>query len=290
MIDTISQTTTDSLSFYLKREVVQEPDSFRIGFSQYEYFPTDSNRLLFDPKSIDAVIAQPVNPQGFAGDLLPFSTDLRSILFLLLLASFAITAVLVSTVGPSLVTNYMNLIVNRNRNRSAFKSQITTAEAWSEVFIVFQTFLIITISIFYFVSIQTRVSASVFDNLKIFFGIFFAISLLVIGKYMVYKILTSIFKEFGLGEWPTMYMRYIEILGLLLFLPTVFFLFLPEFQQTILLLQIVIFFTTKILSFVSLLNIFVKNSVGLLYYFLYLCAIEIAPYFLIYKGVASIFM
>ena len=290
MIDTIPQTATNTLSLYLQRNVIQKTDSLQIGFSQYEYLPTETGGLFFDSKNIFPVFSESIQIQEFAGDLLPFSSDIRSILFILLLLCFVIVAILAGSVGGLLMTNYRNLIVNRNRNRSAFKSQITVFEVWSEVFMVFQTILVGTISIFYVILWREQANSLFLDNAKIFLGIFLAISAFIAFKYVIYKIVSSTFKEFGLNDWATMYMRYLEILGLLLFLPTVFLLFLPEYQQEILILQIVIFFTTKTVSFISLLNIFVKNKTGILYYFLYLCAIEIAPYFLIYRGVTSMFM
>ena len=49
-----------------------------------------------------------------------------------------------------------------------------------------------------------------------------------------------------------------------------------------------LFFINRLLVIISVLNIFVKNKIGAVYFFSYLCGTEIAPYLLFYKGVVSI--
>lgn len=105
---------------------------------------------------------------------------------------------------------------------------------------------------------------------------------------MVYRIIGYIFPEWGLEEWTEKYFRVVELVGVLIFIPAMFFVFVPEYAKTALFLLIIIFFIIMMVVFWNLLNVFAKNKVGLLNYFLYLCAIEIVPFFLIYKGVVSL--
>jgi hypothetical protein len=39
---------------------------------------------------------------------------------------------------------------------------------------------------------------------------------------------------------------------------------------------------------IAVLDIFVKNKIGFLYFIVYLCGIEIMPYFLLYSGLISL--
>jgi hypothetical protein len=77
----------------------------------------------------------------------------------------------------------------------------------------------------------------------------------------------------------------LEILGLILFFPTILYVYLPEIRDAIQILIIIIFISSRLIVLIELLNIFVKNKVGGFYFFAYLCGTEIAPYLIYYKGV-----
>jgi hypothetical protein len=126
---------------------------------------------------------------------------------------------------------------------------------------------------------------SLMEMMLLFLATFLGILLFLAIKYLVYRLIDYIFIEWRLGEWTGKYFRIVELLGVLIFVPAMFFVFVPEFSKVVLFLLIIIFFIIMCVVFWNLLNVFAKNNVGLLNYFLYLCAIEIVPFFLIYKGV-----
>ncbi len=285
MFDTIPEISIDSVSLYLKKDVIaQQSDSIRVGFSSFEHVPTDSTRLFFDiDTTIVATSAENIL-QGFSGIILPFSQTIQSIFFLLFVFCFVILAFWFNQEGPTLAANFRNIFSGGVRNRTIFKEEITTTGVWSEVFLISQTILISTIIFFTYLWDKGISDLSLKNTVFVFLAIFFGVLLLIVIKYLVYKLTDYIFVEWGIGGWTEKYFRIVELSGILIFIPALFFVFVPEYGRIALFSLIIVFFIILAVVFWNLLNIFAKNKVGLLNYFLYLCAIEIIPFFLIYKG------
>jgi len=279
VFDTIPQIPADSVSL---------SDSIRVGFSSFEYIPTDSTRIFFDIDTTAVTALSGQMMQGFSGTLLPFSQTIQSIFFLFFSSCFVILAFWFNKEGPTLAANFRNIFSGGVRRRAIFKEEITTTGVWSEFFLIFQTILILAIILFVFLWDKGISGLSAKNMIFLFLAIFFGILLFISVKYLVYRIIGYIFPEWGLEEWTEKYFRVVELVGVLIFIPAMFFVFVPEYAKTALFLLIIIFFIIMMVVFWNLLNVFAKNKVGLLNYFLYLCAIEIVPFFLIYKGVVSL--
>lgn len=265
--------------------VGQLSDSIRVGFSSFEYIPTDNTRLFFDVDTSAVTISSGQLLEGFSGAMLPFSQTVQSIFFLFFAFCFVIVAFWFNREGPTLAANFRNIFSGGMRKRTIFKEEITATGIWSEFFLIFQTILILTVVVFTFFWDKGISGLSVKNMVLVFLTVFLGILLFLSVKYMVYKLIGYIFTEWGLGEWTEKYFRVVELMGTLIFIPAMFFVFVPEYAKIALFLLIIIFFIIMMVVFWNLLNVFAKNKVGLLNYFLYLCAIEIVPFFLVYKGV-----
>ena len=73
-----------------------------------------------------------------------------------------------------------------------------------------------------------------------------------------------------------------------MFIPALFYIFTPQYRIISIAVLILLFIISRIGLIWEALSIFVKNRIGFLYFIVYLCAVEIAPYFLLYKGALSI--
>jgi hypothetical protein len=266
----------------------QSSDSIRVGFLSFEYIPTDNTGLFFNVDSSTFSISSGQIPEGFSGVLLPFSQTVQSVFFLFFAFCFVIVAFWFNREGPTLAANYRNIFSGGVRRRTIFKEEITTAGIWSEFFLIFQTILILTIVFFTFFWDKGISDLSVKNKVLVFLAAFLGILLFLSIKYLVYKLIGYVFTEWGMGEWTEKYFRVVELMGVFVFIPAMFFVFVPEYAKIALFLLIIIFFIIMMVVFWNLLNVFAKNKVGLLNYFLYLCAIEIVPFFLLYKGVVSL--
>jgi hypothetical protein len=102
---------------------------------------------------------------------------------------------------------------------------------------------------------------------------------------MGYRLIGAFFLQSEMKNWIIYYSRMMEILGVIFFLPAVFYVYLHEIGNIILISLILLFFISRLLIYIELLNIFVKNKISPFYFFIYLCGTEIAPYLLLYKVV-----
>lgn len=280
-----SDTITNTLPFYLKADVEQViPETLQMSFGKYDFFSTDSTRLFFDFNESSGQYIPQLLP-GSIGVELPFSVWISSLFFLLFLFSLMILAFVFRWEATALKSNFKSLLLFGKYTTSVHKSQVTKTEAWSELYLLFQTVLVLTILIFTWLwsnglSIMTSGGQSL-----VFIGIFALIALLIYFKTLIYKLIGAFFLQDEMKSWTTYYLRVMELLGLLFFLPVIFYIYLHEVGNIILICLIVLFFISRIVIYIELLDIFVKNKINAFYFFVYLCGIEIAPYLLLYKTV-----
>ncbi|MDR2816788.1 MAG: DUF4271 domain-containing protein [Proteiniphilum sp.] len=277
-----SDTIRDTLPYYLRAEVEQAvPESWQMSFGQYDLYPTDSIRIFFDFEKL----SMPLTPTGSLGAAMPFSPWIHSVFFLLFLFSFMLFAFIFQCEGTSLKGNFKSTFALGKHTPSVHKSQVTKIEAWGEFYLLFQAILIFSILLF------SRLWSNGFSTFSIgvqslgFMGIFAALSLLISLKIMGYRLIGAFFLQNEMKSWATYYSRMMELLGIVFFLPAVFYVFLHEVRNIIVIALVILFFISRIVIYIELLNIFVKNKISPFYFFIYLCGTEIAPYLLLYKGV-----
>lgn len=289
VFDTIPEIAPDTLSLYLKRATIDsQPDSFRVGFSRIDYLTTDSTNLFFKTDTTAATVSQELLTQEFLGTPLPYSQTIQSIFFLLFVLCFAVLAFWLNREGMTLAANFKNIFSGGVRTRSAFKQQITTSGIWSEVFLILQTSLIISMVAFTY-SWKYGLAEYPLQSVALIFGsIFLAVLLLILLKYVIYRLIHYVFNDFGMDEWSGRYITVVELSGLIIFIPSLFFVFVPEYAEVSLFVLAALAIIIVLVVFWNLFQIFHKNKIGLLYYFLYLCAVEILPFLLLYKGAISL--
>ncbi|WP_294081394.1 DUF4271 domain-containing protein [Proteiniphilum sp. UBA5384] len=279
-------TTQDLIPYYLKVEVEQaNPDSLQMNFGHYDFLATDSGRLFFDfEKSILPVHSLST---GSVGTAMPFSIWIDSIFFLLFLLSFVFLAFVFKWEGAALKGNLKNVISPGKNAFSTHKSQVTKTEVWGEFYLLFQSVLIF--SIFIFSSLWSNGLSSYSHGMQLiaFMGTLMGLGLWVFMKVLGYRLIGAFFLKNEMKGWTIYYSRMMEILGIVFFLPVVFYVFLHEVRNIIFVGLLVLFFISRLVIYIELLNIFVKNKIGPFYFFVYLCGTEIAPYLLLYKGLLS---
>lgn len=281
----VSDTIHDVSPYYLRAEVENAiPNSHKLVFGDYSFFHKDSTQLFFD-FSQEKLVAQNGMPVGNLGVELPFSTWVHSSIFLLFLISFIVFVFVFLREGTALKGNFKTLFTFGKAITSFRKSQVTKMEAWGEFFLLVQTVLVFSILLYSGLWNNGLSHFTAVDQLLIFIGIFVAISLLIFSKIIGYKLISFFFLRNHLNTWTGHYVRMMEILGILFFLPAIFYVYLLEIREIVLVAIIVLFLMSRIVIYVELLNIFVKNKINPFYFFVYLCGTEIAPYFLLYKGV-----
>ena len=284
----ITDTIHASHPLFIKVDEMQvKPDSLQMNFGGYAFLPTERSSLFFDVDSTVTTINQ-MAPTGFAGTALPFSPWVSSVIFLLILLCFMLFAFIFHREGVTLTANFKQIYTFGKRTVILRKEQVTITEAWGEFFMVVQTILIVSLLLFTYLWDKGLSSLSPRGLTVSFLFIFLGFSTLVSLKFLMYKTIGSFFLRSDMKNWISQYSRLFEMLGIVLFLPVIFYIYLHEFRNIISIIFIILFFISRLVIVMELLNIFVKNKVGSFYFFAYLCGTEIAPYLLFYKGVLLI--
>lgn len=258
-----------------------------MNFGGYEYLPTDKSHLFFDPDSV-VTTTNPLFPSGIEGVTMPYSPWVSSGIFLLILLSFVLFAFIFHKEGNAFTVNFKQIFTFGKRTALLRKEQVTITEAWGEFSMIVQTILVLSVLLFTYLWDKGLSTRSFTDLTLYFLFIFIGFSFLVSLKILMYKTIGTFFLREDMKNWITQYSRLVELLGIVLFLPAVFYIYLPEFRSVISIMVVLLFFISRLVIVFELLNIFVKNKVGLFYFFAYLCGTEIAPYLLFYKGVLSV--
>ena len=118
---------------------------------------------------------------------------------------------------------------------------------------------------------------------------------LLISGYLLYKwigyklIATIFFNRASYEQWIENWMSVIALHAMFIFFPALLLFYVPAFYDFNLYLLVLWFFVIKLLVTYKSYIIFFNSLTHLHYFFLYLCAHEIVPLFLLYKGILSTF-
>lgn len=279
-----SETIKDSLSIYLRNEEINpKSDSIRWSFGQFEYLSTTNNGIMFN----DSVIENSYSliSKGIEGTLHAFPMQVGSAFFIIFLLCFVVFAFLFSRERTALIGNFNTIISLRSRPAVTYKEQVAVSEVWGEFFMIFQTILLFSIILFTFFWGDYLSLLTIRSIIVSFLLILLLLSLLVCLKFLVYKSISAFFLHNDIKNWINRYFRLLEFVGVILFLPTIIYVYIPEIRDLMQLVIVVVIITSRFIVAIELFHIFVKNKVGGFYFFAYLCGTEIAPYLIYYKGV-----
>ena len=272
VIDTISNTLTGS-------------DSFLFRFSPFQVVPNDSLGLFFKPEEMVSYISVDA---GYAGIPRTFPPYESSIFFLFFVFCFLLFSLFYRSERKTLFADFKNLLGFRKRATSVYKEQVTVREIWAEMFLLFQTLLIF--SMVYFVLFWDRGIVDMLPGNRnlLFLCVFLTLGAFVFFRYVIYSFLGVVFFPLKIKNWLGKYLQIVELVGILSFFPAFFYIFLPEIASFAFVLLLVIFFMSRLGIMIAVFDIFVKNKIGFFYFIVYLCGIEILPYFLLYSGLISL--
>ena len=117
-----------------------------------------------------------------------------------------------------------------------------------------------------------------------FIQIFTALSFLILSKYLIEKIVATSFDIEDISEQYNMFkVSYRNYIALLLLPITIILYYNPKPELVVLQVIIGIVLFSNFIVFIKSIKIFQKIIIGKLFYFiLYLCTLEIAPYYYMY--------
>ncbi|MCK5401846.1 MAG: DUF4271 domain-containing protein [Flavobacteriaceae bacterium] len=143
--------------------------------------------------------------------------------------------------------------------------------------------LIISLSLFYFIWHNTFFDSIAFD-LILFFKLFVGIGSLILIKVLIERLIGSLFEiDTLIDSYVFQKTNYKNYIGLILLPINILLIFAIEPSKTILYVVIALMFFINLIGFVTSFKMHQKLILNNLFYFiLYLCALEIAPYIILY--------
>ncbi len=218
---------------------------------------------------------------------LPYSLQMDNYITTLLLCCFLVTAYILSRSSKFLLKLVKDFILHRERD-SIFDTS-TAADMRYLLLLVIQTCVLLGIILFnYFNETvpELRLQVGTATLLGIYIG---GCLLYIFLKWLLYSFLGWIFFDKNrISIWSESYFTLLYYLGFILFPFTLSVVYLNINLQTMVLISIILLILIKILIFYKWLNLFCKNLYGGLFLFLYFCALEIVPFFVMYRGLIQL--
>jgi len=204
--------------------------------------------------------------------------------FILFFICFFIIVSIINNRNRFLLSMFSGLFRNKDRHNMFYET--VANENLNKLFLSLQTVLLISI-IFYCYAIHENFLPVNLTQMFIFLGkISWLLTVFFLYKFLTYFILGNIFfkKETTL-QWNDDFLSILSLNGIFLFLP-VLILFYVESAFYI----CMYFFTFYLILnlffiFYKIYTLFFQGKRLLLYFILYLCAQEIMPLYLVYRGI-----
>ncbi|MHA7056569.1 DUF4271 domain-containing protein [Aquimarina sp. M1] len=205
------------------------------------------------------------------------STDWVTIVIMVCFALLA-TAKLINSVRFSEFVTLFNtnkyVVLNQKGNK--------LSTIFNGILILMQ---ILSVSLFMYVCIDILEWKSQIVNMNLYFKIASLYLFVIICKILVEKIISTIFSiEILIEDYLFYKISYRNFLGLILLPLNLIFIYTAKPSKIVIIILIILLL---ILNLIVLLSVYKKNENiilnNLFYFILYLCALEIAPYFMLYK-------
>lgn len=294
--------TTDTLTPILSDSNRIISDSLQVAHPEwYLHYKKDS--VKFTPQYTESLsayysapIANPLTdykeaalviPEGFEGIQKNENPSQNDGIFLILLCCFILVATSFRR-GIKLFSQPFSISKN-NRNLTEMADSSTIIESRLRFILLAQTFAMEGIAFTFLIHYLKPELTYIGYSKEILCTTVLAI-LYYNLQQSAYRILGSIFTEPGVTkQWIDNHASINLLLGIVLF-PVIFcMIYLSGFLNIGLLLVTISYILSRIIFIYKGIKIFLRDVYGILYFILYLCALEIIPLFLIYKGMILIY-
>lgn len=253
-------------------------------FMSHQFLSLDSTNVFYDVTAF--------NVESFFSGLpvmvRSFMDQHGSFVFLIFTICFVLSSIILNNSRKTLFNNFSHIFSISNQNYKMYKEQITTSEVWGHIFFLLQTAIIYSILFFAITLNQSSLSLNSYEYLLLFTLINVGVLFFIFMKFFVYKMLMAIFSNTQSNNLIDDYLSVVYQTGIFSFFPIFLFIYIEEVKMYALILIIIIFIFGRLIIFIKTHSFFNKSHIGFLYFFVYLCGVEIMPYFLVYKAIILI--
>ena len=275
----------DSVPFFLQKEVVASIDTIpKNEFLSYQFLPLDSSKLLYNVEAFNHEVVY----TGLHAVVRSFMEQYGSLVFLVFALFFIISSFIYRSSGRTLFNNFGYIFTLGNRNKNLYNEQITTSDVWGHVFLVFQTIVFYSILFFALTLQHSELFLQETEYLFLFGQIMVAIFIFMFLRYVVYRVIGAVFFDERTNGLLDTYLWVVYLTGILSFIPLLLYIYIPEIKLSALIVMFAIFIIGRFTVFIKGYALFNKSHIGVLYYFVYLCGVEVMPYLIVYKAISFI--
>ena len=271
--------TKDSIPYNPFSESSIRPDFYNNALEE--------NDLTVYADSIASVESKEAEEVRYTGDKLPFTLSASDGLLIFFFLCFAVFTRIYKESFLYLREDLLHLF--SFKERSINYKEITTKEVWFSYFLVSQTVALLAI-ILYDIFVEYVPNGDTIPPLLLIV-VFAVLLFLFIGlKYLWYKVFGYVF---DVGKTMQLIMQtgtsIFEILGIVLFIPTLLLIYLEYWHLYIIYSIIILFLIAQIIFFIKVVVYFVREKFSFLFLIAYLCTVEIIPYFILGMGLIYLY-
>ena len=244
-------------------------------------FETQCHRPVTDPLT-DFKETSITIPIGFEATPRPHTPVHNSSIALLLITGFLLIAIFYHRGIKYLIQAFSN--ITEVKDRHSIFTNITVNETQLRFALLFQTFITEGIALFFLINNFWEIQSENSLSLAIIFCCLSAAVFYWIQMF-IYHLLGFVFSD------PARTRQCVEsfssvnsLLGLVLFPVVLCMIYIPACTSTMLLITGICYILSRIIFIYKGIKIFLSDIYGLVYIILYLCAVEIVPLLLFYKG------
>lgn len=276
------QNVPDSIPLFLKKEIVSNIDSVESNpFLSFQFLPIDESKMFYDVDSF--------NFNQIYSNLISTSRliihQYSDYVFLILTILFLFSSVLLKNANY-LSKNRLNIFSSKTTKSNTSPEQVTASGIWVTIYFVFQVIILYSLFFLKLILENNNLAIDTLQYLNTAILISGGIFIFICVKLLLYVFIGSILSVTNKKiELANNYLYIIYSIGVLSFLPVFLFLYIEEIRLIAIITVVLIFTLGRIISFIMSYRFFTKSYIGFFYYIVYLCALEIMPYFLVYKAV-----
>jgi len=204
--------------------------------------------------------------------------------FVLFLICFLIIVSIISNRDKFFLSLFSRLYRNNDRNSMFYES--VTNETLNKIFLCLQTILLMSIIAYCYAVHENYLSITTLTEMLLFIGkISLTLIIFFLYKFVTYSAIGVIFfKKETMIQWNDDFFSLISINGIFLFLPALFLFYVETYYTFCINFLIFYLFLNMLFIFYKIYTLFFFKKQHLLYFILYLCAQEIIPLYLVYRG------
>lgn len=226
--------------------------------------------------------------KGYSGNQIPSMLKHHDSIFLSLLLCFVLICKIIQR-GYRFFFEGFRLLTTFREKKDLF-NEITIKEFWGNLFLILLPSFLVSLLAYQYLQNSDdvlRQSSHIWLTLT---GFILIIAGFLSLKYLFYLLIGYTFdiRDF-VHQYLRAYLILLELLGILIFVPTLVYLYAGAYQQVVLIIVAILFLIIRLILFSRLIAFFFNKKVNFLFGIIYLCSVEIIPYIFIIMGFAYLY-